>query len=70
MVSLIINDFEKAIISGYYIFSTNEFKILKTEACREANITIEKLDHILYQAVRGSIERFMSAFQLAGRRYD
>lgn len=54
------NNYDKAIIAGHYIFSSDAFIEIKNEACKR----IDKLDFILKKAVKESIYRYMKLFNL------
>lgn len=54
------NDTDRAIISGHYVFSSNEFIKLKARATKK----IDKLEDFLKNKVKESIFRYMNAFNL------
>jgi tagatose-1,6-bisphosphate aldolase non-catalytic subunit AgaZ/GatZ len=54
------NDTDRAIIAGHYILSSNEFIELKAKASSKIN----NLDSLLKSKVKGSIFRYMNAFNL------
>ena len=54
------SDFDRAIIAGHYVFSTNEFIEIKAKASAKIN----NLDEYLKNKVKESIFRYMSAFNL------
>ena len=54
------SDFDRAIIAGHYVFSTNEFIEIKEKASAKIN----NLDEYLKNKVKESIFRYMSAFNL------
>jgi len=54
------SDFDRAIIAGHYVFSTNEFIEIKAKASAKIN----NLDEYLKNKVKGSILRYMQAFNL------
>jgi len=54
------SDFDRAIIAGHYVFSTKEFIELKAKASSKIN----NLDEYLKNKVKGSILRYMQAFNL------
>ena len=56
--------FEKAIISGHYIFSTKDCLEIKKEADKELNKRGIKLNDVLKEDVKKSITRYMSLFRL------
>ena len=60
----ISSDFEKAIISGHYIFSTKDCLEIKKEADKELNKRGIKLNDVLKEDVKKSITRYMSLFRL------
>lgn len=53
-------DFDRSIIAGHYVFSTDECGEIKTEA----KTVIKDLDEQLKNAVKQSIERYINAFNL------
>ncbi len=55
------SDFDKAIIAGHYIFSSDSFIEIKSEASK----SIKNLDDYLKNKVKQSIYRYMKAFNLA-----
>ena len=59
-----LNDNEKAILSGHYVFSKPEFKDLKIEANHELLSKDLNLDNILCEAISESILRYVSNFRL------
>ncbi len=59
-----INDYERAIISGHYVFSTDKFINLKKKLIREIGYSQKRLDSILKNAVKSSIKRYMTCFNL------
>ena len=59
-----INDLEKAIIAGHYIFSTNNFKELKNKAKYELNKKEINLDKVLKNDIKNSILRYLKNFKL------
>lgn len=54
------NDTDRAIISGHYVFSSNEFIKLKAKALKK----IDNLEDFLKNKVKESIFRYMNAFNL------
>ena len=59
-----LNDKEKAILSGHYVFSKPEFIDLKNEASYELKSKNINLDEILCEAISRSILRYISNFRL------
>ena len=59
-----IDDRDKAIISGHYIFSKEEFIDLKTKASLELKKKDLNLDHILCKNIKKGILRYASNFNL------
>lgn len=58
------NDYEKSIISGHYIFSSDEFINLKKRLSKNINLSINNIDLILKEAVKVSILRYVKSFGL------
>ena len=54
------SDKDKSIIAGHYVFSTNEFLSIKEEASNRIN----GLDEFLKNQIKGSISRYLKAFNL------
>ncbi len=59
-----LNDKEKAILSGHYVFSKPEFIDLKNAASYELKSKNINLDEILCEAISRSILRYISNFRL------
>ena len=59
-----IDDREKAIISGHYIFSTNPFIYLKEKASVELSAKGINIDQLLCKEIKKSILRYVSNFNL------
>lgn len=59
-----INDKQKAILAGHYIFSTQEFKELKKNISQELAKKNINLDFQLKEAVKSSIKRYLLNFRL------
>ena len=59
-----INDREKAILAGHYIFSTQEFKELKKNISQVLSKQNVNLDFQLKEAVKSSIKRYLTNFRL------
>ncbi|WP_435097393.1 class II D-tagatose-bisphosphate aldolase non-catalytic subunit [Candidatus Pelagibacter bacterium nBUS_27] len=59
-----IDDYDKSIICGHYIFSTDNFLQLKERLISDININRVEFDNILKDAVKSSIARYMKCFNL------
>jgi len=55
------NDFDRSIIAGHYVFSTDECIDIKDKA----RLKVSNLDMLLKNEVKISIERYMTAFNLS-----
>ena len=59
------NDYDRAIISGHYIFSNSKFIEIKNELSKILKIKKKlSLDKILKNEIKISIERYLSNFNL------
>ena len=58
------SDYQKAIISGHYIFSTNKFIEIKKAAINELEKKEINLDKFLINAIQNSITRYLYLFRL------
>ncbi len=59
-----LNDRDKAILAGHYIFSTRDFLELKEKASRILALKSINLDFELKNAIKGSIKRYLKNFRL------
>ncbi len=59
-----VDDYNKSIICGHYMFSDNEFLNLKKKMITEINSSQKKIDDVLKNAVKLSIYRYMKCFNL------
>ena len=60
----ITSDYQKAIIAGHYIFSTNKFKEIKEVAKKELDNKSIDLNKVLIHAIKKSIKRYLYLFRL------
>ncbi len=58
------NDYEKSVISGHYIFSSEKFLNIKQNLSKNINLNIRDIDLILKEAVKKSILRYVESFGL------
>lgn len=58
------SDYEKSIISGHYVFSTEKFINLKQKISKNINLSIRDIDLILKDSVKSSILRYIENFGL------
>jgi hypothetical protein len=61
------SDLDRALISGHYVFATEECVQLKQEAVRTLKARGIELDEILIAAVKTSITRYLNDFRLVQR---
>jgi hypothetical protein len=58
------SDYEKSVISGHYIFSTEKFLNIKQRLSKDINLSIRDMDLILKDSVKSSILRYVENFGL------
>jgi len=58
------NDYQKSIISGHYIFASQEFLDLKEELSKNISLSINEIDIILKRSIEESILRYVRNFGL------
>ena len=59
-----VDDYNKSIICGHYVFSTDRFISLKEKLISRISIDPSEFDNILKNAVKSSIARYMKCFNL------
>ena len=59
-----IDDYQKALICGHYLFSSNKFLDIKNKLCHELKCNLKEIDLELKNAVKQSIYRHMKCFNL------
>ena len=58
----LISDFDKAIISGHYIFSDPKFIEIKKQA--QSKLKNVNIDNILKKEIKNCIKRYLKSFEL------
>ena len=58
------SDYEKAVISGHYIFGTEQFSNLINSAVSHVGRDIEMLNDRLRETLKKSIEKYLYNFRL------
>ena len=59
-----IDDYQKALICGHYLFSSNKFLKIKNKISENLKCNLEEIDLMLKHAVKQSIYRYMKCFNL------
>ena len=57
-------DFDKAIMSGHYIFSSDEFIDLKKEFMKNCKLNESHINNLLKKSIKNSIKRYLTNFKL------